>query len=75
MCAGCNSGQMSHTQGVYNEGSLLDARPFQSTGKNAAMTQSLSNSEAGVTSRNEFYTLTKSSYKGNPKNSGNGALG
>jgi hypothetical protein len=67
--------KVAKTGGVYNTGSALDDKPFQPSGRNAAVTGSQSVSEQGLTSRTKFYTLTASSYKGNPGTGGNGALG
>ncbi|CAB4128885.1 hypothetical protein UFOVP223_62 [uncultured Caudovirales phage] len=66
---------VAKTSGVYNTGAALDGKPFQARGTNAAVTQSLSVSEQGLTSKTKYYTLNSSSYKGNPSNGGNGALG
>ena len=79
MCgSSCMSEQLrpvAKTAGVYNTGSALDAKPFQSRGTNAAVTQSQSVSEKGIASKTKYYTLTASSYRGNPSTGGNGALG
>jgi hypothetical protein len=63
MCAGCVSG----TQSAYNQGA-----PGQTRG---AITASQSVNEEDLTgSQNVKDELTKSDYKGNPSNGGNGAL-
>jgi len=61
---------LSNTQGAYNEGSNLDARPF---GGNGSVTQSNSVSEDNLTDKTYEYDLTKSTYRGNSSSGGNGA--
>jgi hypothetical protein len=63
MCAGCNSG----TQSAYNQGAPGQAR--------GAVTQSQSVNEEDLNgAQNVKNELTKSDYKGNPSDGGNGAL-